>query len=279
MHQDKNINIDGVNIRYRDSGGSGMPVLMTHGIGGSLELWMPQLKTANDQIRMIAWDMPGHGLSDLGSQPYTVDKFAAFACQFIEALNLKKLVLAGNSLGGAVSTRVAALAPERVSGLLLANAASIGRETLLPFRLMTIPVLGEVMTKPSQAGIERQIKAIFMHASVATDEVRQVIARNTYKTGGEKAFLATLRSMTTLGGQNSAVVERTLSILQSIKCPVLFVHGQHDAVIPVKHSIDAQSITANSKLLLLDDCGHTPQMEKPAEFNSALQKFLLDLQK
>jgi pimeloyl-ACP methyl ester carboxylesterase len=174
---------------------------------------------------------------------------------------------------------MADLTPERIAGVILLNAATMGRETLIPFRLMTLPVLGEVMTKPSKAGVERQIKAIFMHASVATNEVRQVIERNTFKTGGNKAFLATLRAMTTFSGQNSAVVERTLNILRSIKCPLLFIHGRHDTVIPVKHSIDAQSIVTNSKLLILEDCGHTPQMEKPVEINSALRNFLLSLEK
>lgn len=277
MYQDKSITVNGVNIRYQDSGGSGLPVLLTHGIGGSLEFWSQQLKTADAYVRMIAWDMPGHGLSDMGNQPYDVDKFAEFACQFLQAIGLQRMVLVGNSLGGAVSARIAALLPERVVGILMANAASLGRETLMPFRLMTLPILGEVMTKPSQAGVDRQIKAIFLHMNVANDDVRKVVTRNTHKPGGSKAFLATLRSMTDLGGQNLTKIERTLYIMRNIKCSVLFVHGRHDTVIPVEHTIHAQSLTPNSKLLVLEDCGHTPQLEKPVEFNLALSKFVASL--
>ena len=277
MYQDKSITVNGVNIRYQDSGGSGLPVLLTHGIGGSLEFWSQQLKTADAYVRMIAWDMPGHGLSDMGNQPYDVDKFAEFACQFLQAIGLQRMVLVGNSLGGAVSARIAALLPERVVGILMANAASLGRETLMPFRLMTLPILGEVMTKPSQAGVDRQIKAIFSHMNVANDDVRKVVTRNTHKLGGSKAFLATLRSMTDLGGQNLTKIERTLNIMRNIKCSVLFVHGRHDTVIPVEHTIHAQSLTPNSKLLVLEDCGHTPQLEKPVEFNLALSKFVASL--
>lgn len=277
MYHDKTIDINGVNIRYQDTGGSGLPVLMTHGIGGSLELWTPQIQAGNDQIRMIAWDMPGHGLSGVGDQPYDIDKFADFACLFIEALGLQQLVLAGNSLGGAVSVRVAAMMPERVAGVMMVNAATLGRETFMPFRLMMLPVLGGIMSKPSPAGVDRQIKAIFLHANVATDEVRKVITRNTNKLGGDKSFLATLRSMTNLGGQNPTAVERTLSILRSIKSPVFFVHGQQDAVLPVKHTVNAHTITPNSEILVMKDCGHTPQMEKPAEFNRALSNFVSSL--
>lgn len=277
MNQDKNIDVNGVNIRYRDTGGSGMPVLMTHGIGGSLELWAPQLEAGSDQLRMIAWDMPGHGLSDIGNQPYDIDKFAAFACQFIKALGLQRLVLVGNSLGGAVSIRVAAIVPESVVGVMMLNAAALGHETFMPFRLMTLPVLGSIMSKPSSAGVDRQIKAIFLHADVATEDVRKAITRNTFKPRGDKAFLATLRSMTKLSGQNPSAVERTLSILRDIKLPVFFVHGRQDAVLPVKHSIDAQAITPESKLLVFEDCGHTPQMENPVEFNLVLSKFVASI--
>ena len=277
MYLDKNITVNGVSIRYQDTGGSGLPILMTHGMGGSLEFWNQQLKTADVQVRMIAWDMPGHGLSDMGNQPYDVDKFAEFACQFIQALGLQRLVLVGNSLGGAVSIRVADKLAERIVGIVMVGAAALGRDCIVPFRLMTLPVLGNLMSKASTAGIERQITAIFLNSNVATEEVRKIIHRNVFKPKGDKAFLATLRSMTNLSGQSPTTFERTLNILRKVRSPTLFIHGEQDAVVPASHSRDAQTITPNAKLLVIAGCGHTPQMEKPVEFNLALSKFITPL--
>ena len=272
MNLEASIDVQGVSIRYRDSGGPGMPILLTHGIGGSLELWGSQFSEDLQAHRLIAWDMPGHGLSGIGEQPYDPDKFARFAWQFLDALGIQRVVLAGNSLGAAVSVRMAGLAPERVAGLALANAATLGRDVFAPFRIMTLPVLGELMNKPGPTAVERQIQAIFHNPGVATTPIRAAITRNVHKPGGVKAFLATLRRMSGLGGQNTQGVSRTLGVLRAVQVPVLFVHGRHDTVVPLQHSIAAQAATPGSTLLVLEDCGHTPQLEKPTEFNRSLSR-------
>ena len=272
MNLEASINVQGVSIRYRDSGGSGMPILLSHGIGGSLELWGSQFSEDLQAHRLIAWDMPGHGLSGMGEQPYDADKFARFAWQFLDALGIQRVVLAGNSLGAAVSVRMAGLAPDRVAGLALANAATLGRDVFAPFRVMTLPVLGELMNKPGPTAVERQIQAIFHNRSVATAPIREAITRNVHKPGGVKAFLATLRRMSDLGGQNTQGVSRTLGVLRAVQVPVLFVHGKHDTVVPLQHSVAAHAVTPGSTLLVLEDCGHTPQLEKPTEFNRSLSR-------
>jgi pimeloyl-ACP methyl ester carboxylesterase len=269
--KDQTIEVDGVSIRYRDSGGPGLPVLLSHGIGGSLELWSRQLEQLGPRLRLIAWDYPGHGLSGMGDQPYDIPKFARFAWRLVDALGHQRMLLAGNSLGAAISVHMAALAPERCAGLLLANAAALGKEVLMPFRLMSLRGLGELMGKPGPAAVQRQITAIVRDPSVVSPELRQVIARNDAKPGGGKAFLATLRSVTGLGGQRRELVETMRSMLRSMRCPVLFVHGQHDVVLPAAHSVAAQALTPDSRVVVLD-CGHTPQLEKPAEFNALLEQ-------
>ena len=269
--KDQTIVVDGVSIRYRDSGGPGLPVLLSHGIGGSLELWGPQLEQLGPRLRLIAWDYPGHGLSAMGDQPYDIPKFARFAWRLADALGHTRMLLAGNSLGAAISVHMAALAPQRCAGLLLANSAALGREVLMPFRLMSIRGLGELMSKPGPASLQRQIAAIVRDPGVVGPELRQVIARNDGKPGGGKAFLATLRSLTGLGGQRPELVDTMKSMLRGLRCPVLFVHGQHDAVIPAAHSAAAHAATPGSRLVVLD-CGHTPQLEMPAEFNALLEQ-------
>jgi pimeloyl-ACP methyl ester carboxylesterase len=268
---DQYITIQGCEIRYRDTGGTGPVVLLTHGIGASLETWEAMLAEADESIRWISWDIPGHGLSDFGDQPYGPSKFARFAWKLLDALDLKEpIVLAGNSLGAAISIHMAGLQPERVCKLGLLNAATLGRETPLPFRLMILPVLGALMTMPGKAAIDNQIKAIFLDSDAVSDEVKAIVKRNVMRPGAQKAFVATLKQMTVFGGQMPSVVDRSLSILASLSCPVLFIHGREDAVIPCAHSVQAQAGTPDSTLLVFEECGHTPQIEKPRETAKAL---------
>lgn len=272
--QDQYVDVGSTSIRYRDTGGDGPPVLLTHGIGLSLEFWDHQLTGLGKDVRLVAWDMPGHGLSDAGDQPYEPDSFAEFAWRFVDAVGIERLYLAGNSLGAAVSFRMASLAPERVKGIVSASSASLGHESPIPFRIMTLRGIGELLSRPSKSAGKRQLTALFHDEAAVTDDLRRVVDRNLAKPGGDGAFLATLRLMTNFRGQRPEMWQRSRSILGSLQCPVLFVHGNQDAVVPAQHSVDAHGMTPGSELLLLDDCGHVPQFEKPAEFGRALLGFV-----
>ena len=268
---DSYIAADGVQVRYRDSGGTGPAVLLLHGIGGSLELWSAQFAAANQGMRLIALDLPGHGLSGFGRQPFEPKTFAAFVWKFADALGLHKIHLAGNSLGGAICLQMQAQQPARVQSVLLAAAASLGRDCPMPFRLMTLPVLGTLMTRAGPMAVTQQIQALFGSSFVVTDELRKTVERNVMRPGAQAAFLATLRLMTDLGGQRAALVADSHEALASASAPVLMLHGRQDRVIPFAHSEHAHKLAPVGRLQLVDDCGHTPQLEQPAVFNAALR--------
>lgn len=271
LPEPRSIDVGSGTLRYRDSGGAGLPVLLSHGIGGSLELWNRQFENPDPALRLIAWDMPSHGLSSPGPDDTRLDGIARQGLRLLQALGVGRALLAGNSLGGAVSLRMAAQAPQAVSGLLLAAAATLGRETPLPFRLMTLPVLGTVMTKPGPMAVKQQVQAIVHRREAITPEVLAAIERNVMRAGGAAHFLHLLRALTDFGGQRAEVCQRSHDILQSLRVPVSFVHGDRDVVLPAAHSRQAHSLSAGSQLVVLPDCGHTPQLEDPAAFKRALE--------
>ena len=265
--------IHGVRIRYRDSGGEGPAVLMTHGIGESLEFWHRQFEALSPSFRLIAWDMPGHGLSDEAADAMSLEGQAGVAWKLLDQLGIERVHLVGNSLGAAVSLRMADQMPTRVGSLLLANSAALGAEVFGAFKLMTLPVLGELMNKPGPTAVAQQIKAIVHRPGAITPEVRTAIERNIHRPGGGKHFLALLRGLTSLRGQRSDVWQRSHDILRQLPdVPVMFVHGVHDVVLPVAHSRRAHALMRGSDLVVLDDCGHTPQLEQPEQFNRLLQR-------
>lgn len=269
---DQFAHIDGTRIRYRDSGGAGPAVLMTHGIGESLEFWHRQMETLGSSLRLIAWDLPGHGLSDERADAMDLEGQAAVAWRLMDHLGVDRAHLVGNSLGAAMSLRMAAQVPGRAASLLLANSAALGAEVFGAFRLMTLPLLGELMNKPGPTAVAQQIKAIVRRTDAITPEVRAAIERNVRRPGGGRHFLALLRGLSSLRGQRSTVWQRSHDILRQLpSVPLLFVHGEHDVVLPVDHSRRAHAMARGSELVVLDDCGHTPQLEKPELFNRLLQ--------
>lgn len=275
---DSYISIDGVRVRYRDSGVAGPVVLLLHGIGGSLELWSEQFASANQGIRLIALDLPGHGLSDFDERPYAdktfgafLWKFASLLWKFADALGLNQVHLAGNSMGGAISLQMQAQQPARVQSMLLAAAANLGRAAPLPFRLMTLPLLGELMSRAGPMAVTQQIQAIFGPSFVVTDGLRKTIERNVMRPGAQAAFLNTVRLLSDLGGQRASLVANAHAVLASVSVPVLMLHGRQDSVLPFAHSEHAHTQAPTSQLQLVDDCGHTPQLEQADIFNTALR--------
>lgn len=266
--------IDGTKLRYRDNGGAGPAILMTHGIGESLEFWHRQFDSLNQSLRLIAWDMPGHGLSDESPEAMSLEGQAQVAWKLLDQLGVGVVHLVGNSLGAAMSIRMASQEPTRVASMLLANSAALGPEVFGAFRLMTLPFLGGLMTRPGPMAVAQQIKAIVYRSDTISPEVRTAIERNVHRPGGARHFLALLRRMTTLRGQRSHVWMQSHAILQSLRMPILVVHGEHDSVLPEKHSREAHSKASGSQLVIIPDCGHTPQLEQPKVFNDLLDRLI-----
>ncbi len=273
----KYLTINSCKIRYFDNEKSGPVLFLSHGVGASSEFWEELITLQDNAFRMIAWDYPGHGRSDfLNDKDYRLDVFAQYAWQLLDHLKINNATLIGNSLGGAVSLRMLKLKESRVDKLVLLNAAMLGNDAPRPFRLMTIPVLGEIMTKSADMAYKQQIAAIFAKSYQVTDKMPAVIKRNVSRPGAQAAFLATIRLCTSFGGQSKSLVNEAHQILSTIKKPTLFIHGKEDRVIPVSHSEQAHALTPNSKLMIMQDCGHTPHVEKPHALLQALKEFIRD---
>lgn len=257
-------------VRFIDTGGPGPAVLLTHGISESLEFWHPQIEAMGKTMRLVAWDMPGHGESDTPAATLDLQGMAQTGWQLLDRLDISAVHLVGNSLGAAMSLRMVDQQAARVRSLLLANSATLGPDVFGAFKVMTLPLLGELMNKPSAKAVDLQIKAIVYRQQAISPQVRAAIERNIYRAGGAAYFLATLRMMTSLRGQHASVWQASHRMLRNVQVPTLFLHGKQDVVLPVKHSEQAHALVPGSELLVLNDCGHTPQLEQPAVFNEKL---------
>ena len=267
----RHITLEG--IRYRDSGGDGPVLLMSSGVGQSLEFWDRQFEALAGRFRLIAWDYPAHGESDPGTGAFDLDSLPRLCLALLDALEVSRAILVGNSLGGAVSLRAQALAPTRVAGLVLAAPAFTGPKVSAAFKLFALPVLGKLLTRPSEKAVTMQVSAVF-HPTYAPDQaLLDVIRRNVFKPGAQGPFLDFMRATLSLSGVSPAIVAQTKDLFGRCDCPILVVHGAQDKIIPIDQSRDCAALARDATFETFDACGHAPQLEHPHKFNDLLGGF------
>jgi 2-hydroxy-6-oxonona-2,4-dienedioate hydrolase len=272
---DNRITLDGINIRYRDTGGAGPVVLMSSGVGQSVEFWDRQFEAFAQDYRLIAWDYPAHGGS--GAADYTVESLARLGVALLDALSVSKAFLLGNSLGGAVSLQMQSLVPDRVQGLVLAAPAFTGPKVFPAFKLFALPGIGKLLTKPSEKGVEMQVSGVF-HPDFAPDKTLiGAIRRNVFNKDGQAPFLTFMRATLSLSGVRKPVLAKMRDLYRACDCPILMVHGRQDKIIPFAQSRACAELAANARFEVMEACGHAPQLEHPAAFNALVQKFIREI--
>lgn len=262
----------GIKIRYLVMG-SGPQVLLLHGFGGFLETWAFNLPPLSKRYRVYAIDLPGHGLSDKIKNCYTTAFAIESANDILEALGVSQAALIGHSLGGAVSVNIALSLPERVSKLILIDCAGLSRTLPWLYRLSSLPVLGKIlMSLAVKPTLEHSIKRLFYSPPVLSQEMIDIILKNSSQPGVRETLIRIIRQNVGLRGPHpeALLIER----LPQLKVPTLFVHGAQDRVFPLEHVRDAFSMAPNSRVKIFDQCGHCPHIEKAVEFNEVALEFL-----
>lgn len=276
--QDRYITVGRVNTRYWAEGDGDSPVLLIHGIGGYVESWLPSLGALAEQRRVYALDMLGHGRTDKPqAASYEVADLAQFVHDFMEALEIERAHVVGHSLGGAIATRLAIMFPSAVDKLVLVASAGLGKEVCMELRSCTLPVVGEVLTRPSRSVSAQNLKMCVYDQALVTDESVELDFEMASLPGSQRSFLRTLRACGgLLTGQSKSMCGPNLDGIGSIDKPVLVVWGRQDKVIPVAHAEVAAHAVQGVRVELFDQCGHTPMLEHTEAFNQLLLEFLAD---
>ncbi len=268
-------------------GGRGRPVLFIHGLGSSGYMeWRFNLGPAAARHRVYAPDLPGFGRSEKPRARYGIAYFTRFIDRYMEGRGLRAAAVVAASLGGRVALELALEHPKRVSKLVLVNALGLGRPSVqLTYGLITLPRVGEAFMKVARDALHwapppmiRRLAARYQGASadlkLTMDDEYLGHLREMYSAQGyQDAYLATVRSLVTPRALLSAQYDLTRR-LKEIKVPVQLIWGADDPLFPVAHATRAHSLIAHSRLAVMEGAGHTPQAERPEEFNRVLLNFL-----
>jgi len=256
--------------------GTGAPVLAIHGLGATMMSFLPTVAALSDRFRVIALDLPGFGDSDKPIRAAYDARFFADACiDLLDALDVERAHVIGNSLGGRVALEIAMRHPDRVGGLgLLTPALAWRRERpLLPLLRLARPELGLVQLAPRpvvKAIIHRLIpNAHEGPAAAGVDEFLRV-----YLTpAGRAALYAAARQIYLDEPYGEEGFWTRLAALQT---DTLFVWGRRDRLVPIAFARHVRDTLPRARHLELD-CGHVPQIERPRETHAALASFLSEV--
>ncbi len=269
---DRYVTVDGARVRVREEGPATAPVIvLIHGFAFSLESWDAWAADLASDYRVIRYDLLGHGLTGPDPQQrYAPPQRAAFLGAVLDALGVEQAVLAGNSLGGTIAWRFAAMQPERVSALALVDAGvfqfnEVGAE---PIELN--PVLAYAFTHPTEAFARQMLQVTYADAGAITDARVQTIFDMASGAGVGQAWVEHLEAFT---------MPDPSAALAQITAPTLVMWGEADALIPVDHveRIIAGLTQTQARGVTYPGVGHAPQEEAPEPSVADLRAWLAEV--
>ncbi|HET8881656.1 MAG TPA: alpha/beta fold hydrolase [Solimonas sp.] len=264
----KHLQIPGFEIAYLD-GGQGEPLVMVHGFGADKDNWAQIAPFLRSTGRLIAPDLPGYGDS---SKPldadYSIVAQAERLGQFLDALQLPRAHLAGNSMGGAIVLAFAKLHPERVQSLWLLDPAGVGSakesEMFRAYRehgqMLLLTKTPEEFPNVMHLAMSRQPPVPYS----VTHELA-IAAANNYA-----LHARIFRDLT-------AEVPHIEQDVMGLATPTLIVWGEEDRVLDPSGAEILHRALPNSQVVLMPGIGHMPMLEAPHQAASDYKKFRANL--
>lgn len=261
------IQTGGLLTNYHDIG-SGEPVLLLHGSGPGVSAWANwrlSIQSLQGDFRLLAPDLAGFGFTEV---PADIDYSRALWLQqlvdFLDAVDVHKVNVIGNSFGGSMALALAIHHPERVNKLILMGSVGV------PFELT--PGLDAVWGyEPSQDNMRAIMRIFAYDQSLVGDDLVRMRYEASKRPGAQEAYAAMFPAPRQRWVEAMAHGEAQI---RGIRHETLLVHGRDDKVIPLSTSLTLQQWIDDSQLHIFGRCGHWTQIEHAAAFCQLVTNFL-----
>lgn len=270
----KTVTVHDQRIAYLDIG-TGPPVILIHGFGGSMWQWEHQQHALSEHFRVITLDLPGSGVSDKPDIEYRPDQFLDYFTSFMDALHIPHATLVGNSLGAGVAIGMALEHPRRVDKLVL--IAGLPRHIM---QKLTSPSIKKALTTRVPSWLaslgnwlfgrlmtESTLKEFIHNPALLTPAVIDRSNRNRQRPDILKSIMA-MKHVLPLWESGLAMR------LGDITHPTLVIWGEQDGVFPLAVGKELHRTLTRSQFVTIPDAGHIPQWEQPDLVNRSLIAYI-----
>lgn len=228
-------------------------LIFLHGWRSQKEVWNPVIQNLliiNNQLSIIAIDLPGFGASPVPDNDWDLSGYANIAAEFIKKLDLKNVCVVGHSFGGRVGIKLASSRADLVKKLVLVDSA------------------GFVMDQNKKAAMSLAAKLV---KPLFKPKFMQGLRKKIYRTIGAEDYVATPHLQKIF----VKTIEEDLSEnMKRILQPTLIVFGEKDLETPIEYGNRMSVLIPKSRLQILKDAGHFSFLDKTGDFVSCLVKFL-----
>ena len=260
----KQVEVYGAKISYFEAG-SGPSVILLHGMGANKNHWRSTIPVLAAKFHVYAPDQIGFGTSDKPMINYRVATLVDFLGEFMSKLGISRATLVGNSMGGWVAADFAIKHPAAVDRLALVDAAGY----------VTRNVTKEQLTFLNPATLEDArtcLMRVFANKAFVNDMSVQMFFTERMRSGDQYTIE---RMMDSVVRREDYLNDR----FGGIKAPTIVIWGRGDELLPVAEGEAMAKQIPGAQKVIIDNCGHAPQIECPQPFQAALMKFLTDTPK
>ena len=270
------VEIAGLTVHYKTQGARGPDVLLLHGFASNTYSWTWVTPALAEHARVTAFDRPAFGLTERpltwarDANPYTPEAQIAYTIGLMDALGIERAVLIGNSAGGTVALATALAHPERVSALVLVDAAiHTGGNRFGALRwLFDTPQMrriGPLIARQIQNwGYDFGMSAWHDPAKMPPDYWENY-TRPLRVENWDRALWELTRA--------SRFTDLTARF-DELSLPILVITGDDDRIVPTAQSVRLAEELPGAELVVIPNCGHVPQEECPAAWLEAVIPFL-----
>lgn len=248
-------------ISYLDEGPrDGQTLMFSNSLGSDMRVWEPLLSALPDNLRIIRYDLRGHGGSEVKAPPYYMGDLVRDAGDLLDHLGVKDVIFVGLSIGGLIGQGLAAERPDLIRGLVLSNtAAKIGNESTWGARIGAIRANG-------LEGIADDILARWFSKSYLRDAPEDVARWRKMLTGTPQDGYI---------GCCEAIAETDLiDSTARLNVPTLVIAGSEDGATPPDLVRDTADLIADAEFHILRKAGHIPCVEQPEALSQLLTAFI-----
>jgi pimeloyl-ACP methyl ester carboxylesterase len=256
--------------------GSGPPVLLLHGLGGTRASFFDTAATLSKRYTVHAPDLPGFGSSSKPANGgYNARWFAEIVLGLLDQLDIDRTHIVGNSMGGRVALEVGLIAPERVAGLgLLCPAVAFIKRGFHPIVRALRPELGFLPHRFARPIVEQQFWSLFSDRDLVDPDVADLVVDEFQRIyGSPAARIAFLASARNIYLDKPFGKDGFYPRLAELQPPALFVWTKSDTIVPSSFGRHVRQWLPDAEQVVIESCGHVPQVERPEQTNGMLERF------